>query len=82
MEDNSSMMLFYRLYDFSPPERQYSPIVDEDTGELLVDNATLMTRASDLANQIHMRSTYYKHNVILSPIGDDFRLVLQTNEML
>ncbi|KAF6034858.1 MAN2A1 [Bugula neritina] len=64
-----------KLYDFSPPERQYSPIVDKDTGELLVDNATLKTRASDLANQIHMRSSYYKHNVILSPIGDDFRYI-------
>ena len=56
---------------------RYSPFVGIDgKSELLVSPDVVKRRTTKLAEQIHRKADYFKHNTILSPIGDDFRFVL------
>ena len=75
------MIAFFscREFDFSPPEARYSPFVGIDgKSELLLSPDVVKRRTTKLAEQIHRKADYFKHNTILSPIGDDFRFVLHT----
>ncbi|XP_067940023.1 alpha-mannosidase 2-like isoform X1 [Watersipora subatra] len=68
---------FAKTFDFSPSEMQYLPLVNIDMEMRGITNgkAKVERRAYLLSQQIHHRSAYFKHNVLLCPIGDDFRYI-------